>query len=49
MKENVGNPERKEMTSRGDFQRSNGVSGVGWRGQSNRCVAWHNVSPLISA
>ena len=37
MKEKVGNPDRKEMTSRGDFQRSNGVNGVGWRGQSHRC------------
>ena len=37
MESKDGKPERKEMTSRGNFHRSVGIRGVGWRGQSNRC------------
>ena len=45
MEANDGSPERKTATSRGCFHKSKVVSGVGWRGQSNKCATlWTPMS-----
>ena len=50
--EKDGNPQRKKATSRGDFHKSDGVSDVGWRGQSNKWETlcspkWHSGQVLL--
>ena len=50
--EKEGRRERKAATSEGEAQRSIGESGVGWRGQSNKCATvcssrWHSGQALL--